>query len=155
MQFELTFRPTIPIISVVRNSVMRLYERVLENTDASARIALATHELLENTLRHSADGNAVLQIRVEGAGAPRRVVIETRNRATPANIAELSAQAAEMSALDAQAYLMELMLRCSDSDEDGGLGLARVRAEAEMDIAIKTEGDCVSIVATTELGAAA
>lgn len=155
MHLELNFRPTVQIITVLRNSVMRLFERVLANPDASARIALATHELLENTLRHSSDGNAVLHISLDGAHAPRRVTIVTRNRATPANIADLAAQAAEMDALDAQTYLMELMLRCANSDEDGGLGLARVRAEAEMDIAIETEGDCVSIIATTDLGEAA
>ena len=166
MHLELNFRPTVQIITVVRNSVMRLYERVLEDPDVSARIALATHELLENTLRHSVDGNAMLHITVEGAvgdglnslGAskPPHITIETRNRASAANIADLTAQALEMDASDANTYLIELMGRCADSDEDGGLGLARIRAEAEMDIAVKTEGDCVSIIASmTNLGAAA
>ncbi len=161
MHLELTFSPTVPVISVVRNSVMRLYEGVLRDPDASARIALATHELLENTLRHSIDGHAMLHIRVEPANdgcsdGPRRIVIETRNRATAANIAGLNAQAAEMDAQDANAYLIELMGRCAEREEDGGLGLARIRAEAEMDIAVRTDGDCVSIIATTtNLGAAA
>lgn len=167
MHLELNFRPTVQIITVVRNSVMRLYERVLNDPDTSARIALATHELLENTLRHSVDGNAMLHISVEGPqdaaqdgdrgkGGAQRITIVTRNRATAANIADLTAQAAEMDVQDANAYLIDLMGRCAERDEDGGLGLARVRAEAEMDIAVKTEGDCVSIIAsTTNLGAAA
>lgn len=154
MQLEMSFRPTIQLITIVRHTVSSLYERILGDAEASQRIALATHELLENTLRHSTDGNAVLNIRVDHAA--RRVVIETRNRATEEKIAGLVAQAAEMNSRDANDYFVDIMGRCAARDEDGGLGLARIRAEAEMNIAVETDGDCVTIIAsTTKLGAAA
>lgn len=154
MHLELSFRPTIQLITIVRHTVSNLYERILGDADASDRIALATHELLENTLRHSTDGNAFLNIRVDQG--PPRVTIETRNRATEEKIAGLVAQAAEMNSRDATDYFIDIMGRCAARDEDGGLGLARIRAEAEMNISVETEGDCVTIIAsTTKLGAVA
>jgi hypothetical protein len=152
MRLELSFRPTVPIITAVRRAVMSLYERALGNADVSARVGLATHELLENVLRHSIGGETTLQIRTT-ADVPARVVIETRNRAEQRAIDTLKAHAAAMATTDPHVYYCEVMAACALKDDDGGLGLARIRAEAEMQLDVETDGDSVRIIATTAAAA--
>lgn len=151
MQLELNFLPTVQVITLVRRSVMSLYESFLDK-DASGRIGLATHEMLENVLRHSVTGETTLQIRADKPNG--RVTIETRNRASEANIAEIKARASSMGDRDPIAYYTETMLECADSEKEGGLGLARICAEAGMKLDVRTEGDCVCVVATTAVGTA-
>ncbi len=155
MYFELNFQPTPQTIGVVRRSVMSLYERILGDAEASARIGLATHELLENVLRHSVGGQTTLHICAED-GPSGRVTIETRSRATEVGIADLRARAAAMASCDAETYYANVMVECATRDDDGGLGLARIRAEGEMTLDVQADGDYVSVVASTmPLGKAA
>lgn len=162
MYLELSFRPTVQLITVVRRSVMSLYEHELGSSDASARIGIATHEMLENVLRHSSGGETTLQIRTESledTSADKVVVIETRNRAKTDTIEALKAHAAAMTKMGPQAYYLQVITESIGHEEDGGLGLARIRAEAEMSVNIETDGDVVRVIATTKfprgLGAAA
>jgi hypothetical protein len=148
MQLEMSFRPTIQIITIVRRSVMSLYERVLGDSDMSARVGLATHELLENVLRHSLGGDTTLQIRTT-QDQPARVIIETKNRAGQESIETLKAHAAAMAACDPMDYYASVMSACALRDDDGGLGLARIRAEAEMSLDVQTDGESVHIIAST------
>jgi hypothetical protein len=147
MHVEFHFRPTVPVIGIVRRCVMSLYENTLANRDVGARIALATQELLENVVRHSSDGEASLQIRAESAPA-RRVTIETSNRANPNDIASVEARTRAMVGVDPTTYYTDVITASLDSPAIGGLGLARIRAEAEMTVTVRTEGDRLSIVAT-------
>lgn len=48
---ELTFAPSLELIPVVRRFVSAFYEELLSHADAASRLALATHELLENTVK--------------------------------------------------------------------------------------------------------
>ncbi len=48
---ELRFSPSPELIPVVRRFVSAFYERLLSQADAASRLALATHELLENTCK--------------------------------------------------------------------------------------------------------
>jgi hypothetical protein len=148
MHLEMSFQPTVQIITIVRRSVMSLYERVLGDADMSARVGLATHELLENVLRHSVGGDTTLQIRTT-TDTPAQVIIETRNRAGQHSIDTLKAHAAAMVGCDPQVYYNSVMTACALSDDDGGLGLARIRAEAEMLVDVKADGESVRIIATT------
>jgi len=153
MYLELSFRPTVQLITVVRRSVMSLYERELGDVDASARVGLATHEMLENVLRHSVGGETTLQIRRPKDS--NQLVIETRNRADQKAIETLKAHAARMAEVDPDTYYLQVMTECAQTDDDGGLGLARIRAEAEMTLNIETEGDdVVRVIATTTIPSA-
>jgi hypothetical protein len=147
MHLELSFRPTVLTIGVVRRAIMTLCEPAMDR-DASARVALATHELLENVLRHSLDGDTILTVRsYEGPHA--RIAVTTYSRATPAKIAALKAFTSEMAARQPDEFYLARMMERSATDDDGGLGLARVYAEAEMSVDVQSDGDTVKVVATT------
>lgn len=147
MHLELSFRPTVQTIGVVRRALMTLCEPTMSR-DASARVALATHELLENVLRHSVDGETILTVRSYEGPQPR-TTITTYSRATPAKIAELKALTAKMVGTAPREFYLAMMMARADSDDDGGLGLARVYAEAEMMLDVQSEGETVKVIAST------
>jgi len=151
MYLELSFKPTVQMITVIRQSVMSIYERALNDADASARVGLATHEMLENVLRHSVGGETTLQIRTKDLD---KIVIETRNRADRRAIDTLKAHAAAMVGIDPGDYYLRVMTECANSDEEGGLGLARIRAEGEMTVDVEEDGEFVRVIATTTIAPA-
>jgi hypothetical protein len=154
MHLELSFHPTIQTIGVVRRTIMTLCEPTIDR-DASSRVALATHELLENVLRHSLDGDTILTVRAyEGPHA--RITVTTYSRATPAKIAELKAFTAQMAQSKPDEFYLAVMMSRANTEDDGGLGLARVYAEAEMSLDVQSDGDTVKVIASTaRLGEAA
>ena len=87
--FELNFRPNVALVSVVRRFVSEFYQKFLSDPDGTSRVALATHELLENAVKYSKDGETTIRIAVERDTMPRRVRIRLSNRAEPANIAAI------------------------------------------------------------------
>src|SRR5215207_10004521 len=84
--FELNFRPSFELISIVRRFVSDFYKNMLNDADAVSRVALATHELLENAVKYSIDGATLLSIGVEHSGPKSIVTIRISNRASPENL---------------------------------------------------------------------
>ena len=146
--FELTFRPNFELISVVRRFVSAFYEHILSDRDATSRIALATHELLENATKYSTDGETA--IRIEVTTTCQAIRIRIWNRATREHINNLHERFAEMLQFsDPFVYYQKLMERSAKRKEGSGLGLARLRAEADMELSIEVDNDRVCIVADT------
>ena len=48
--FHLVFRPNIKLVSTVRRFTGEFYRRVLVDQELASRLALATHEMLENAM---------------------------------------------------------------------------------------------------------
>jgi hypothetical protein len=145
--FELTFRPSVELISVVRRFVMEFYQKVLQDHDASGRLALATHELLENAAKYSTDGEAMLCVTVDRAAGT--VLVRTTNRATPGQREALRTCFEEIAAAPDAGVLYAQMLRRSavKTTGSGGLGLARIWAESDMALNLAVDGDTVEIQA--------
>jgi hypothetical protein len=115
--------------------VSDFYAPVLEDEDLTSRMALATHELLENAVKYAVTGEAEIWIAVEAATGGPRVVIRTSNRATPENLRTAADAFAEMNeSADPFDYYQRVMRRSAKRNEGSGLGLARVRVEAEMSL---------------------
>ena len=76
--FRVAFRPNIKLVSTVRRFAAEFYMRVLVNQELASRLALATHELLENAVAYAADGETAIQIDIEG----QELTIKTWNRAS-------------------------------------------------------------------------
>jgi len=151
--FELTFRPDPELVTVVRRFVNGLYDRILDG-DAAARVAMATHELLENTVKYSLDGRASVTIALSRNGHGGVLSICTRNRASDGDVRNIAGALDEMRAVGDPARYYQLVLRRTAAREIGsGLGLARVYAEGEMTMRYQLAAEELSIVAETVVAA--
>jgi hypothetical protein len=153
--FELVFRPNLELIAVVRRFVENFYVQILDRPDVTSKLALATHELLENAVKYSSNGETTIRIDIHRLEDQQRVVIETVNRTSETHRHALLHLLEEMNAAsDAFAFYQEIMHRSARRREGSGLGIARIRAEADMDIKIKLEDeDRVHIFAGMDVAA--
>jgi hypothetical protein len=144
-RFVLDGNLTVEDVPEVRRFVEKLQSR-RESEDDVSRVAMATHELLENAIKFSSDGSTSLCVEVGGS----KITITTRNRAKPADVAELQQIAKDLaSTLDPMLYYLEQMRRTPM--KAGGLGLGRVAAEGEMQIELVLDGDTVQVRAEAML----
>jgi hypothetical protein len=144
-----SFAPNVKLVSTVRRFTAEFYERVLVDSEISEKVALATHELLENAVSYAIDGETGVRIEVAGD----QLTIKTWNRTSPDRLAILRALIEEMNReSDADKYYQVMLERTAYRTDGSGLGLARIRAEADMSIRCVVEGaDRVCIEATTTL----
>jgi hypothetical protein len=148
---EVRFAPTVFLVSVMREFVSSFYLRVL-GRGTSQLVAMATHELLENALKYSAEEGATLQIEVESRAATEHVTIRIENKASTEHIGPLREVLARMNdAPDPMAHYLTLMRETSKRADGSGLGLARLRAEADMKLALEVDGNRVCIVAECDV----
>lgn len=149
---ELSFKPNAALVSIVRRFVSDFYTKIVGSSEATSRLALATHELLENAVKYASDGETRLRIEIDNARAPRQVRLEMRNRATPFHIAAIQRILGGIdSASDATKFYFDLIVE-TESHEGSGLGLARICAEAEMRLACRVEeGDVVVMTGTADI----
>jgi anti-sigma regulatory factor (Ser/Thr protein kinase) len=144
--FELSFSPNVSLVSTVRRFVSEFWIQILPSAMVTSQLAVATHELLDNAVLYSFDGNTTIRIDVTKEPDAARVTIGTRNRASPANITRVRAALDELaSAPDAAAYYQKMMRRAAERVDGSGLGLARVRAESDMSISYEIQGDTVQL----------
>ena len=148
--FAMTFAPTLKLISVVRRFVESFYEQMIGNEDVSGMIALATHELLENSVRYCSDDETTVRVSIGRFGNGYLISVRTRNRALPENIERVKQIIRKIGdAEDPMALYTQMMVAAATSEEGSGLGLARIRAEADMEVEYEVTGDQLEIRATT------
>lgn len=154
--FTLKFRPNVALVSTVRRFVEEFFAEFLDDPDSTSRIALATHELLENAVKYASDEETVLAIEIfSGADGRRSVSIQTTNRAKPENIARVRALVDEMNQADPLAFYQTVMRRSlSVPVGSSGLGIARIRAECEMSVELKVDDGVVTLLVTAATEAA-
>ncbi|AKU99877.1 hypothetical protein AKJ09_06541 [Labilithrix luteola] len=145
--FELRFTPSVALVATVRRFVSDFYAQMLGDDDLSGRLAMATHEMLENTVHYSSDGKGSLEIFMKRRPQRVDVCIKTRNRAE----AEVLARAKEaldgvVGAEDPNAHYLALCRRAAKrSDGGSGLGLGRIRAEADLGVSYSIGGEQLTI----------
>jgi hypothetical protein len=157
---ELAFSPNIALISTVRRFVNHFFDELLTDKEASSRMALTAHELLENACKYSTDGETTIRIEVSAVGVPgrlggtvRAIRIRLYNRTAPGHIARLAESFEEMRAsADPDTYYQKALTRAAKLCEGSGLGLARLWAEADMRLSYELEGDLVCLIADTDVG---
>ena len=150
--FALVFRPNRDLVSLVRRFVSDFYAEVLTQEDDIQRLALATHELLENAVKFSARTETAVQIQLKTIGNRTRVLVETRNEGKEENVREAMALMDDLSAAsDPFIYYQDLLRRAAVSERVGGLGLARVWVEAEMKLSHVFENDIFIVRAESEV----
>jgi hypothetical protein len=129
----------------VRRFVEDFYMKVMDDPDVASRLALTTHELLENAAKYSTDGEASIQVHVMAETGT--VNVRASNRAATAQIVLLRKCFDEIGAApDARELYTRLLRRTAVlASGSGGLGLARIWAESDMTIRLEVTGDQVAI----------
>jgi hypothetical protein len=149
--FELSFSPNVGLISTVRRFVSEFYVQTLNDADATSQLALATHELLDNAVVYSSDGNTSIRIGIRVEPGHVHVVVSTKNRATAANIASAKeALDTLIAAGDPHALFQELMRHTARRPSGSGLGLVRVRTESDMTMRYEIHGDVIQLHASAD-----
>jgi hypothetical protein len=150
---ELNSRPNAQLTTFVREFITNFYRRLFATRASIGFIALATHELLENAVRHALDNDTTIRIEVSSDSDGKGLVsIRTWNRASLANITRLTARLNEIAReKDAYAYYQRLIGTLASSDPDIGLGLARIPAETDMQLLYEVDGETVCVKAVTEV----
>lgn len=146
------FKPNVELVSVVRKFVSEFYERVAPDAETVSRIALATHELLENAVKYSQTHETVLRVEVVPEVLPPAVLVRTWNHADPQHLDKLRRTVTALNeAGDPTTHYLNMMRESSKRTEGSELGLARISAEAEMAISMQeAPGNRVGITASTE-----
>lgn len=146
--FHLVFRPNIKLVSTVRRFTGEFYRRVLVDQELASRLALATHEMLENAVAYAHDDETAIRIEVDGD----LLCVRTWNRATPERLTALKSSIERvMAASDPDLYYQEQMSVAARRNDGSGLGLARVRHEAEMSLSYEIDNDRACIRAVTKI----
>lgn len=150
---ELTLSPGEERISLVRRFVEQYYEKVLDDVDAVARIAMATHELLENAAKYSTNGVARMRIEFQSNGPTDRVRLVLRNQGNADAVASIQGAFQEMRQYDDPfVWYQVLMRRAARRKEGSGLGLARIAAEGEMRLELRLDNNEICICAEADVG---
>ncbi|MGC4091053.1 MAG: hypothetical protein QM756_24895 [Polyangiaceae bacterium] len=126
---QLNFRPNVDLISSTRRFVNELLDSMLADPDASSRVALTIHELLENTLKYSTDGEARLDVSLQQNEGSYVVEVRASNRATPEQLQELKQRIDELREVSDPMGLYVSMMVDSARRDGSGLGLVRIRVE--------------------------
>jgi anti-sigma regulatory factor (Ser/Thr protein kinase) len=148
--FELEFTPNIRLVPIVRRFVSDFYGEVFEDLEVVGRLALATHELMENAVRHNAGGEARLIVELREVAGEKCVSVRIGNPAGPEDIDRLSRLLTAMGqAPDPLQFYLQLMRQTARQEEGSGLGLTRIRVEGEMELSHVVQGAWVEITART------
>jgi hypothetical protein len=145
---HLEFRPNARLISSTGRFVEEFYGGVLADPDATSRVVLTIHELLENIAKYSSDGLSHLVVQLLDRDGKNFVQIRTRNTSPPSRLAELRRLLDQVSrSEDPVALYNRLIAESAEEPDRSGLGLARIRAEGEMDLDYAVRGNEVTILA--------
>jgi hypothetical protein len=148
--FELVFRPSVDLVSVVRRFVGDFYQKTL-GSDGGEQLALATHELLENSVKYGMSGETKLCIDVYRESKERYIAVRTRNEASADNVDVVRTLVQRLRAGSPFDFYQVLMRESLASPNRSGLGLARIAAEADMSLSYAVDGSQLTIQAECRL----
>jgi hypothetical protein len=147
------YRPRVRLIASTRALVTDLCDQLLDDADATARVAMAAHELMENVAKYSSGGEGSVEVELSKRNGQSYVQVSTKNRASAEQRETLRQLIGELSrAVDPIAYYDSVIVKSLRS-KGSGLGLARIRAEGKMDVQLSIEGDEVTVSAQASVAA--
>ncbi len=134
VDFRLEVQMRLQYLTSVRRTVCDMAQAVVRDDDLASRLALTTHELLENALKYASDEHqpVTLKLWVDSSGRAQ-VVVE--NASNPALFQTLAEHLRQLSAAkDPVENYHRLVAESLHRNTGSGLGLARILAEAEMSV---------------------
>jgi hypothetical protein len=144
---QVSFRPNAKLVSTVRRFTEQFYEHMLDDADMTDKVALATHELLENAVAYASDGETGVRVEL----LDDELVVRTWNKIAPDRLEALAKLFAEMNSIEPEEYYRTMLKKTAYRTDGSGLGLARVRAEAEMAVTYELDDGRVCVQATAPL----
>ena len=163
--FSIAFGRRPKMVAMVRRVVADFYGALYAEIAApveqprgwASHVSLAAAELVENTVRHGLDGDAVFSIRVapdsRDPGHAHVVSVTTRNRADSSQRELVLRRVNELrTAPDLFAFYLALLTESTQQGGSSGLGLARIRVETRMDLHCSIDGDELEITASAWVG---
>jgi hypothetical protein len=142
VQLEMDLKPSLASVSTMRRVVDDLAHQVISDEDASWRLSMAAHELLDNARCHGQDGVAHLRFDIEPREHGHVATVAVRSLATPAEVAHFQELWTRMQAWsDAWAFYRAAIAKAMGHPGQSGLGLARIWAEGEMAVAVAVDDD--------------
>jgi hypothetical protein len=146
---HLSFRPQVRLINSTREAVIAFFRPILGDDDATGRIAVAAHELLENAFKYSLDGQCSVEITMTERNEQNRLTVRVANRCTPAAAAEVHRLVDLLhEGRDPDLVFGELLEQSVLREAGSGLGLARIRTECRMDLECAATDERVTITAS-------
>lgn len=137
------------MVSRVRKFVSDFYVELLGDPDMSHKLAMATHEMLENAVSYSSDKRSELIVSLHRLRGEYVVAIKTKNRASDERLVKVRSVLDEVVGAEDPSVLYTELIRRAAKRRDGGsgLGLGRIRAEADLALSYSIEGDTLVITA--------
>ena len=118
---------------------------LLGDEDLCFTVALVAHELTENIIKYSVDGERSISVGVDEKNEARRVWVRSVNRVSPQDVEALVAALETIRTTDAPDALYDRIISESASRLGSGLGLIRIRAETDMQLDYEVQGNLVEI----------
>lgn len=150
--FTLEVSMKVQHLTAMRRFVADLTQSVVRDIGMASRLALVTHELLENAVKYSTDPRrrVTLQLSADADHRIQVTVINISNEPLYAMLKELLQQINQ--APDPSANYQRMIARSIERESGSGLGLARICAEGEMQLSCELDGDMLSVTAQAQMG---
>lgn len=141
------------MVTPLCQSLSELCRPVFEDEDATGRLRLAAHELLENIVKYSAQGACDFRFEVRHFGpSALRAAVETRNVPLAVHRADAERRLAALcAASDPHEHYDSVIADSAQRPAGSGLGLARIHAETEYRLHHRFEGQTLIITAEGEV----
>ncbi len=136
---NLTFGPKWENVSNIRNFVTEILSTGIVDLDDAKKVATASSELVENVVKYSAAGGAVIDVKKDPEKG--KISLTIKNIASLTNIETFESIYKTIIDGDPKEVYKKMMLRSFNDPEHSQLGLARIRYECRGDIFYEISDD--------------
>jgi two-component sensor histidine kinase len=146
--FELNVKPYPRMVSRVRRLVEREFSEGGGAPEAVFRLAMVTHELLENAVKYSDGSEVHLEVHLDLARGD--MLARMTNSASPKHRERLRERVGMLKNAERPSEIYEDLMRLPpETDGESGLGLARIVSEGHLDLSVEDHGDVVTVEASS------
>ncbi|MCD4676820.1 MAG: hypothetical protein K8S18_12620 [Desulfobacula sp.] len=146
---SLTFGPKWENVSNIRNFVTEMLSTGIVDINDAKKVATASSELVENVVKYSAAGGAMIDIKKDpGMG---RIALTIKNIANYKHIDTFEAIYKKIMEGDPKEVYKKMMLRSFNDPDNSQLGLARIRYECQGEILYEISNDIKSIANVSDI----
>ena len=140
IKVDATLVPDAASISATRSLVDDISRLFLNDVDASWRLGMAAHELLDNARKYGLESTAALRFSVDATEEGHVATLNVRSLGTSAHIDAIHRLAKDIAQTDdAWGYYLAALTRAGRGTEGSGIGLARIWAEGEMALQLSVD----------------